>query len=227
MLMAGPDYCDPPQICIIAVCTQIIQYINLIKTDSIPGSHGSSFTSTFGGKVPWFPAEGFEIDDVAGHGTHTAGSAAGATLNSPAETVTCSGTKTMGCVGGCIEPTTFGSTDDLVHPYYQQGFAEDLDRICPMFACDDVAEEWCLSDDVGETLTEHGGMARGAKLAIFDGFAGEAGKMHYPGNGLWESCLDAGCKIHSNSWGTDNVCDLTSLDILYDDFMYKVRYFPP
>ena len=70
-------------------------------------------------------------------------------------------------------------------------------------------------------------MARGAKLAIFDGFAGDAGQMHYPGNGLWESCLDAGCKIHSNSWGIENVCELTSLDILYDDFMYKVRYFPP
>ncbi|CAN0542709.1 unnamed protein product, partial [Laminaria digitata] len=101
-------------------------------------------------------------------------------------------------------------------------YIEDLDRICPMHECDDVAEDWCLSDDVAETLTEHGGMARGAKLAIFDGFSGEDGLVAYPGNGLWESCLDADCKIHSNSWGVDFECSLTSLDILYDDFMYKV-----
>ncbi|CAN0488571.1 unnamed protein product, partial [Scytosiphon promiscuus] len=89
------------------------------------------------------------------------------------------------------------------------------------FECDVEAEGWCLSDDVGETLTEHGGMARGAKLAIFDTFVGDLGLVDYPGNGLWEPCLQAGCKVHSNSWGGDYLCSVDTLDVLYDDFMYK------
>lgn len=53
--------------------------------------------------------------------------------------------------------------------YWYLGYdALDLDRLCPRFDCDGLAEEYCLSDDTTETLVEHGGMARGAKLAIFD-----------------------------------------------------------
>lgn len=201
---------------------QIVQYINVIKPDLDPGSHGSSFSTSFGDRVPWTPGIGFEEDEVAGHGTHTAGSAAGATLNTPAETVSCNGTKVLGCVGGCIDPDGSRWTDDLVTSSYQTSYAEDIDRICPMFDCDVESEDWCLSDDVGETLTQHGGMARGAKLAIFDTFAGDLGLVDYPGNGLWEPCLEAGCKVHSNSWGGDYLCTVDTLDVLYDDFMYKV-----
>ena len=201
---------------------QIIQYINIIKSDLLAGSHGSSWTTSEGDQLPWTPATGFDEDEAAGHGTHTAGSAAGATLNTPAETVECDGDKVLGCVGGCIEADGTRSSDDLVTYDYQTSYAEDIDRICPMFACDDEVEQWCLSDDVGQTLTEHGGMAQGAKLAIFDTFTGDVGLVDYPGNGLWEPCLEAGCKLHSNSWGGDYMCEVDALDLEYDDFMYKV-----
>ncbi|CAN0545123.1 unnamed protein product, partial [Ectocarpus sp. 12 AP-2014] len=69
----------------------------------------------------------------AGHGTHTAGSAAGATLNDPAETITCSGDETLGCVGGCIDESE--TTDDLVSSAIQMALP-DLDRLCPMYGCD-------------------------------------------------------------------------------------------
>lgn len=162
------------------------------------------------------PGGRFGDDDKAGHGTHTAGTAAGSTLNSPAETTDCETGKTLSCAGACID-TTGGSDDDLVSYYYQ---VDDIDRICPFFGCDD--SEVCLGDDVGVTLAENGGMAQGAKLAVFDIFAGETSLGTYAGNGLWEPCLEAGCKIHSNSWGFDGVCLLSALDILYDDFMYQV-----
>ncbi|CAM9132446.1 unnamed protein product, partial [Laminaria digitata] len=200
---------------------KIIQYINIVKSDSAPQTHGSSFSTSAGGQFPWYPADGFEVDEVAGHGTHTAGSAAGATLNSPAETVTCNGTKVVGCVGGCIDPEGSRWSDDFVTYYLQPLYADDIDRICPMFDCDDEDEQRCLDDDVGKTLTEHGGMARGAKLAIFDTFAGDLTLVDFPGNGLWEPCLGAGCKLHSNSWGGDLNCTVDPLDVEYDDFMYK------
>lgn len=201
---------------------QVIQYIDVLKSDSAPQSHGPSYTTSEGGQFPWYPADGFAVDKVAGHGTHTAGSAAGATLNSPAETVSCNETKALGCVGGCIDPDGSRATDDFVSSYYQTFYEEDIDRICPMFECDDEAEQWCLSDDVGETLTEHGGMARGAKLSIFDTFSGDLALVDFPGNGMWESCLEAGCKLHSNSWGGDLMCTVAPVDIEHDNFMYKV-----
>lgn len=158
----------------------------------------------------------FDGDDAAGHGTHTAGTAAGSTLNSPAETVECDAGLELSCVGGCFDPTE--STDDLV-TYYMQ--VSDLDRQCPMFGCD-ADSGLCLGDDVAETLTENGGMAQGAKLAIFDVSAAgaDAEVLAQPGNGLWEPCLEAGCKIHSNSWGS-SICVTGPDNILYDEFMYS------
>lgn len=178
----------------------------MIKPDSTSSVSGYYF----------FPADGFGDDDKAGHGTHTAGTAAGATLNTPAETASCDTGSTLSCVGACIDAT--GSDDDLVTYYYQYA---DIDRLCPMLGCDDDSE-LCLGDDVGATLAANGGMAQGAKLAIFDIFAGEAGMTDIVGNGLWEPCLEAGCKIHSNSWGGSGMCLLSTIDIAYDDFMYQV-----
>lgn len=163
-----------------------------------------------------FLVDRFGDDEKAGHGTHTAGTAAGSTINNPAETTDCEAGRTLSCAGACIDDA--GGLDDDLVPYYHQ--VDDIDRICPFFGCDD--SEVCLGDDVGSTLAENGGMAQGAKLAIFDAFAGETSLATYAGNDLWEPCLEAGCKIHSNSWGFDGVCVLSALDILYDEFMYKV-----
>eukprot|EP00904_Undaria_pinnatifida_P000092 jgi/Undpi1/10083/HiC_scaffold_28.g12537.m1 len=206
---------------------KVIQYIDLIKTGSNPEPTTVS-TATDGESFYFFSSGGFQGDVVEGHGTHVSGSAAGATLNSPVETVVCDGTKVPGCVGGCINGATSTWGDDLLTMSYNGGpYDADVDRICPMLGCDDATATWCLNDDVEQTLTEHGGMAQGAKLAFFDVVALAGTQvvplMGYPGNGLWESCLEAGCKVHSNSWGEDDNpdCILDALDVGYDDFMYK------
>ena len=211
---------------------QVIQYIDLIKTGSNPEPTVVS-TAADGGYVYVYSSGGFQGDVVEGHGTHVAGSAAGATLNSPVETVVCDGTKVPGCVGGCINGATSTWGDDLLTMSYNGGpYDADVDRICPMLGCDDATETWCLNDDVEQTLTEHGGVAQGAKLAFFDVVAlkgtQEEWLVRHPGNGLWEPCLEAGCKVHSNSWGEDSNpdCILEALDVGYDDFMYKVSHGP-
>lgn len=154
----------------------------------------------------------------AGHGTHTAGSAAGATLSVPAETITCSGDETLSCVGACIDESE--STDDLVS-YYLQLALPDLDRLCPMYGCD-ILTDPCLSDEVDETLSNNGGMAQGAKLSIFDVFFEVFGLIDSLGNGVWDPCQEAGCKIHSLSLGGDTLCTTGESEILYDEFMYEV-----
>ncbi|CAN0356769.1 unnamed protein product, partial [Hapterophycus canaliculatus] len=98
----------------------------------------------------------------------------------------------------------------------------DLDRLCPRFYCDGLAEEYCLSDDTTENLVDHGGLARGAKLSIFDvldDYSGGLG-IYMAGNGMWEPAMEAGSKLHSNSWGSYEYCDYDTLNVLYDDFMY-------
>ena len=66
-------------------------------------------------------------------------------------------------------------------------------------------------------------VAPGAKIAAFDAsYTGVELFVSLGGNLVWETGAVTGAKIHSNSWGGDNECALTSLDILYDDFMYKV-----
>ncbi|CAM9668187.1 unnamed protein product, partial [Laminaria digitata] len=200
---------------------KIIQYINMVKPDSATSSSSPLPSTTTGGRfIYWVPGDSFEQDSAAGHGTHTAGSAAGATLTRPADPVTCSGAKRLSCVGGCIDDDSVYATDDLLTLHDQIYGTVDIDRICPMFGCDDATFEVCLGDDVSETLTDNGGMAQGAKLAIFDIFFEDGALAFYAGNGLWEACLDAGCKLHSNSYGSEELCTLSSMELVYDDFMY-------
>ena len=200
---------------------QVVQYINIVKPDSATSSSSSLPSTSEGRNIYWIPGDSFGQDDPAGHGTHTAGSAAGATLTRPADTITCSGTDLLSCVGGCIDDDLRYSTDDLL-TYFESYGLPDIDRICPTFGCDDAITNVCLGDNVSETLTDHGGMAQGAKLAIFDIFLGDSGLGYFAGNGLWEACMDAGCKLHSNSYGSDDLCTLSSMETEYDDFMFKV-----
>lgn len=219
-LTAAPP---PPCVCIPRLrVKQIVQYIDLIKSDDIAGSHGDSFTTSKGAQIPWLSATEFGYDAKAGHGTHVAGSAAGAPLNNPAEPVTCEVGKVLSCVGGCIDDDGF-VTDDLITTSY--AVLTDIDRYCPAFGCDPETNDLCMSDDVSETLTSNAGMAQGAKLSIFDIFFFEVGLADFVGNGLWEPCVEAGCKLHSNSWGGDRECQPGPNDIAYDQFMYEVR--PP
>lgn len=203
---------------------QIIQYINIIKPDTgESSSHGSYFTTANGYLLPWIPADSFGEDDVAGHGTHTAGSAAGSTVNTPAIPVTCPAGRTVSCVGGCIDEDAGEFSDDLVSSM-EQYVGADLDRMCPMFGCGAAGEDYCLTDDVSATLTSHGGVAQGAKLAIFDTFDADGlALMDFAATGMWESCMEAGCTIHSGSYGGDLECNVDAFDLMNDEFMYDVR----
>lgn len=126
-------------------------------------------------------------------------------------------------MGGCVDEDTSQTTDDLL-PSSDDRYGEDIDRMCPMFGCGDAGEEYCLSDDVSETLTRHGGVAQGAKLAIFDVFdTSDNSYVDYAGTGVWESCMEAGCNIHSGSYGGDLECSVDSFDLQNDEFMYNVR----
>lgn len=122
-------------------------------------------------------------------------------------------------MGGCINDGRTSSADDDLVSYFQYLELVGMDRLCPLFGCDG---DHCLGNNSSETLAEHGGVAQGAKLAIFDIFYGEDDFGDFAGNGLWEVCLDAGCKVHSNSWGGDSLCSLGPSDLLYDSFMYNV-----
>lgn len=103
----------------------------------------------------------------------------------------------------------------------------DIDTYCPAYDCDGngADSDFCLGDDVLETLVQNGGVARGAKIAMFDwGHGPEPGPSIYlAGNYVWNSTFGTGAMIHSNSWGYETYCELTESEFLYDTFMYEVR----
>lgn len=156
--------------------------------------------------------------DLNGHGMHVAGTAAGSTVDSPATLVECSDDQVMGCAGTCVDPDSSASSgDDDTYG------SPTIDRLCPMLDCEGaISDDQCLGDDVAETVETHGGMAQGAQIAVFDAFPAERSYGDLAGVGLYEASLETGAKIHSNSWGFDNRCTLTSLSVAYDDFMYEV-----
>lgn len=203
----------------------MVQYIDLIKSDETKegNSNGDSYVTSNGARYPFISAGDYGEDSAAGHGTHTAGSAAGATISNPAELANCTSDRVLSCVGGCIDETSFFG-DDLISSYYQQNELADLDRLCPAYDCDGLSDDVCLSDDAATTLTEHGGVARGAKVSIFDVITDSSGLgIYLAGNGLWKPTLEIGGRLHSNSWGSDSLCMVDSLDGLYDEFMWEVR----
>ncbi|CAM9449287.1 unnamed protein product, partial [Hapterophycus canaliculatus] len=130
---------------------------------------------------------------------------------------TCCGDELHGCVGGCIAASEVDSMLD-------NGFF-DLDLYCPLYDCDgttDLALSYCLSDDPVETLDQNGGVAPGAQISLFDpSYTGEDSFIELAGNLVWESAMETGARIHSNSWGYETFCEPTEMDLLYDTFMYE------
>lgn len=136
-------------------------------------------------------------------------------------------------MGGCIDPDD-ADGDDLVpgdsyYYWYYYPPDEDLDRLCPRYGCDGFGEDsvYCLDDDEASTLADHGGVARGAKLAIFDVLDDYTGVgVVMAGRGIWDPAIEAGAKIHSNSWGSSSFCEYDFFDVIADDFMYLVSVEP-
>lgn len=142
---------------------QIVQYINLIRQDVIATNssssnstatnstadlanpYGQSWATSFGDQYRWISASEFAEDDPGGHGTHTAGSAAGAVVSSPppvtgasnttAITEVCEEGRNSSCVGGCI---------DLLDPY-----GDDLVRYLRGRGC--VCDD-CVRDGLRSVL---------------------------------------------------------------------------
>ena len=161
---------------------------------------------------------GFGTEISGGHGSHTAGTAAGVMLDSPAELTGCSADEELGCVGGCFESTDLDemAANDEV----------DLSTLCPAQDCDGWGGSAlpCLANDPVETLTTHGGLAPGAKIAVFDVVA-EDGLLVWASlalNGLWDAVEDTGCKVHSNSWAGEAICQVDYMSVEFDGYMYEV-----
>ncbi|CAM9986990.1 unnamed protein product, partial [Sphacelaria rigidula] len=155
-----------------------------------------------------------------GHGTHTAGTAAGATYQgSPFLTQACGDDEVRACSGQCMTPAeAFLSVVNGVF---------DIRTYCPVFSCDggSVYSPNCLGESVSDNLIQNNGVAPGAKLAIVDVLYFNSRDTLLPGlvgNFLWWSTLATGAKIHSNSWAGPPTCEYGVLDYLYDQFMYEV-----
>lgn len=139
-------------------------------------------------------------------------------LDSPAELTGCSANEELGCVGGCFESKELDklAADGEVN----------LSTLCPAHDCDGWAGYGipCLANDAVKTLTTHGGVAPGAKIAVFD-VSAEDGLLVWAGlalNGLWDAVEDTGCKVHSSSWAGEATCQVDYMSVEFDGYMYEV-----
>ncbi len=164
---------------------------------------------------------GFATENAGGHGSHTAGTAAGVMLDSPTELQSCGVDEELGCIGGCFESTVL---NDMATNIFV-----DFDALCSAHGCDGMNEYGipCLSSDVIETLATHGGVAPGAKISVFD-VTPKDGLSVWADlalNGLWDAVEETGCKVHSNSWASQGTCVVDFMSIAFDGYMYQVRWF--
>lgn len=200
---------------------QIVQYISLVRADLEPQDMHETYYTTFAGEqFPWYSADGFTTEVPGGHGSHTAGTAAGAVVNAQAKTTTCdkdAGEK-VGCVGGCL---TSAEVDE-----FTSNIVVDVDTMCSAFECDGEGKnfESCLDNDTPEILAMYGGVAQGAKLALFDASGdGVTVWATLAGNGLWIAAEGTGAMVHTNSWGGDTFCNVDVTSVVFDLYMYEVR----
>lgn len=195
---------------------QIVQYISLVG----PTDPDDLYYTTVGGdQTPWYDAEGFQTETEGGHGSHTAGTAAGSTINTPAQPNACLDDELLSCFGECLNASDVNEKlDDTT--------TVDLNLFCEEYNCDGWGDQYtsCIAEDTETLLTANGGVAQGAKLAIFDVSAdGESIWAPLARNELWEAAEDTGCMVHSNSWGGDTDCAVDSTAETFDQYMYEVR----
>ena len=154
-----------------------------------------------------------------GHGSHTAGIAAGLILESPEE-VECGDGEELGCLGGCFD-------SDVLDAMVEDTAAVDIEVFCPAHDCDGFETDLCLDDGL-EMLTNNGGVAPGAKISVFDVVSDDSLSVwaFLAENGLWEAAEETGCKVHACSWGTTdlNYCEVDAFSVAFDTYMYEVRF---
>lgn len=101
-----------------------------------------------------------------------------------------------------------------------------METFCPAHDCDGVDTSLCFDDPL-EMLPMSGGVAPGAKIAVFDVISDDslAVLSFLAENGLWDAVENTGAKVHSNSWGTTELsCEVDSLSVAFDTYMYEVRF---
>lgn len=167
--------------------------------------------------------QGFVTETPGGHGSHTAGTAAGVMIDNPAELDGCSDGFELGCVGGCFASSDLDAltSDSEI----------SLDALCPEHNCDGLESYGICLDDYGdgddavvEVLTAHAGVAAGAKISVFDvSVDGVLIWAELAMNGLWDAVEATGCVVHSNSWGGEPTCETDTMSTTFDDYMYKVK----
>lgn len=167
--------------------------------------------------APCVRSPGFATEFEGGHGSHTAGTAAGVILDSPPE-LECGDGEELSCFGGCFDSTVL---DDAAT---NKEF--NIQTFCPAFDCDGLGDDHPLCfDDAVETLTTNGGVAQGAKISVFDVISDDSLLVYafIAENGLWDAVENTGCKVHSNSWGTTgSTCETDVFTVAYDGYMYEV-----
>lgn len=185
-----------------------------MREDEADTPYTEYFSAGSGRLYQFYSETGFGLDAEAGHGTHTAGSAAGATLATPANTSSlCDAGDVLGCIGECMTTAEAdaASTDSFL----------TWNTLCPQFDCDSLGDP-CLDGEVAQTLTDNGGVARGAKISIFDvSIDGSAVWGSLAENGLWNATSGTGCMLHANSWGGDADCNVDAETVAYDTYMYE------
>lgn len=116
-------------------------------------------------------------------------------------------------MGGCIEDPNGDAGDeydgdDLLPSWEDDVYRHapfdpiDLDHMCSKFYdCEDGENaRFCLDDDPATTLAQHGGIARGAKLAIFDALKAETSLgITLAGNGV-SGFVFVSCVWHRRGW---------------------------
>lgn len=208
--ISAPTY--PEESFCAEVTDDIFYYFSFLFDDSSYSSFASSSpdSTSFTGA--------FDKDTVNGHGTWTAGIATGAiSPGSPYLTQDCTEDQLPACAGECVLSS---DVDELqANDYF------DLDTYCPVYDCDGngAASSNCLGDDPLETLVQHGGVAPGAQLSMFDVSYGPTSfYVMLAGNFVWNATDGTGSKIHSNSWGIFTKCTSTEFEFLYETFMFEV-----
>lgn len=161
---------------------------------------------------------GFATEFEGGHGSHTAGTAAGVMLDSPDE-LECGDGEELGCLGGCFD-------SDVLDAMVEDTTEVDIEVFCPAHDCDGFESDFCL-DDGPEMLAANGGVAPGAKISVFDVISDDSLTVwaFLAENGLWEAAEETGCKVHSNSWGTTELnCEVDAFSVAFDTYMYEVGF---
>ncbi|KAG5180404.1 peptidase S8/S53 domain-containing protein [Tribonema minus] len=211
-------------------------------------------------------------DTWGGHGTHTAGSIAGALYGGWAAPPPCGAGTLQSCWGECMTDamcrqdtlllllllrpcevldgvarslrstrccaTQAESSSEVAWQWSEDTISDDADAwtcarasqqaaqkwpfMCPAYGCGAADASTCGAD-AATVRNQAGGNAPGAKLAVLDVAYGAADSLDVPdalADAFDAARVQAGARIHSNSWATSTPCSYDDLTLQADQYMY-------